>query len=268
MEAIARLETFFAARATRAGILARGLLGKSRPDDGQLAQLLCNERRARTRMDGSLGGSLVATAWAAWEMMDLGLDELHGGLSRLLTWVVTHLEGPLREPEPSPLILPNGTTLADPADAAFAAECLGLRVVLRARYDGRPGVVQQLARVLDGWTTRRDELAASALSVVALAPPEFRDGLDAGVQRLARSQQPDGTWGNANLFHMLEALWLAGVRPARAVLARAAPELLRRQRPDGSFDAPPQEERTLIGLRALLVTLEDDPARGDQPRLP
>jgi hypothetical protein len=212
-------------------------------------------------MDGSLGGSFVATAWAAWEMMDLGLDELHGGLSRLLTWVVTHLEGPFREPEPLPLILPSGTTLADRAEAAFAAECLGLRVVLRARYDGRPGVVQQLERVLDGWTERRDELAASALSVVALAPPEYREGLDAGVERLARSQQSDGTWRNANLFHILEALLLAGIRPARAVVARAVPALVQRQRPDGSFDDPPQEERALIGLRAMLVTLEDGQRR-------
>ena len=258
MEAITKLESLFAARATRPGVLARRLLGKPLPGDERLAQLLCNERRAPTRMDGSLGGSLVATGWAAWEMMDLGLDELHAGLSRLLTWVVTHLEGPLREPEPLPLILPNGTTLTDPADAAFAAECLGLRVVLRARYDGRPGVVQQLQRVLDGWTARRDELAASALSVVALAPPQVREGLNAGVERLARSQQSDGTWGDANLFHMLEALLLAGIRPARAIVARAAPALLRRQRPDGSFDDPPLEERALIGLRAILVRVEDE----------
>jgi hypothetical protein len=266
MEALTKLETLFAARPTRPGVLARRLLGKPLPDDGRLAQLLCNERRAPTRMDGSLGGSLVATAWAAWEMMDLGLDELNAGLSRLLTWIVTHLEGPLREPEPLPLVLPNGTALGNAADAAFAAECLGLRVVLRARYDRRPGVIQQLQRVLDGWTARRDELAASALSVIALAPPEFRDGLAAGVERLARSQQPDGAWGEANLFHMLEGLLLAGVRPARAVVARTVPELLRRQRSDGSFDDPPQEERALIGLRALLVSQEDALVESNQGR--
>jgi hypothetical protein len=255
--ALTTLGTFFAPRAPRPGILARRLLGRAEPDDARLAQLLCNERRARTRMDGSIGSSLLATAWAAWEMMDLGLDELHGGLSRLLTWIVTHLEGPQREPELLPLTLPNGTVLTRPEDAAFVAECLGLRVVLRGRYDGRPGVLLQLERVLEGWTKRPDELAASALGVVALAPPAIRDGLSAGVERLAQSQQSDGGWGNANLFHMLEALLLAGVRPARLVIAGAASALLRRQRPDGSFDDPPQEERALIGLRAFLVTVED-----------
>lgn len=255
--ALTKLETFFSARATRPGMLARRLLGKPGPDDARLAGLLCNERRARTRMDGSIGGSLIATAWAAWEMMDLGLDELHAGLSRLLTWVVTHLEGQQREPEDLPLTLPNGTVLSLPVDAAYAAECLGLRVALRARYDGRPGVLAQLERVLDGWKERSDALAATALGVVAIAPPAIRDGLPAAVERLARSQQPDGTWGEANLFHMLEGLLLAGVRPARDVIARAAPALLRQQRPDGAFDDPPQEERALIGLRALLVTVED-----------
>lgn len=258
---LTRLESFFAARATRPGVLARRLLGKSGPDDAGLAQLLCNERRAGTRMDGSIGGSLIATAWAASEMMDLGLDELHGGLSRLLAWVVTHLEGPQREPEALPLTLANGTVLADAAAAAFAAECLGLRVLLRARYDSRPGVRQQLERVLHDWKERPDELAASALGVVALAPAPFRGDLPAGIERLAASQQADGGWGAANLFHLLEALLLAGVRPARAVIARAAPALLRLQRPDGSFDDPPQEERALLGLRAILVTVEDGKGR-------
>ena len=164
-------------------------------------------------------------------------------------------------PENLPLVLPNGTTLASPADAAFAGECFGLRVMLRARYDHRPGVLQQLDRVLAGWTERSDDLAAGALAVMALSPPPYRDRLDAGVEHLARTQQPDGTWGQANVFAVLEGLLLAGVRPARTVVARAVPALLQRQRPDGSFDDPPQEERALIGLRAVLVTLEDEKGR-------
>jgi hypothetical protein len=63
-------------------------------------------------------------------------------------------------------------------------------------------------------------------------------------------------WGEVNLFHMLESLLLAGIRPARAVIARAVPALLARQQPDGSFDDVPREERALIGLRSLLVAHE------------
>lgn len=80
--------------------------------------------------------------------------------------------------------------------------------------------------------------------------------MPACVERIGADQREDGTWGDVNLFHMLESLLLAGIRPARAVIARAVPALLARQRPDGSFDAVPHEERALIGLRALLVAHE------------
>lgn len=252
-EAVTRLDTFFADRDTRPGLLARRLVGRPRPEDVQLAELLCKERRSATRMDGSIGGSLVGTAWAAWEMMDLGFDALQAGLARLVSWVLTFLEAPPRAPAPTPLELPNGTVLTSTDGAVFAAECLGLRVLLRARQDARPRVIRRLERVLSIWPTVKDELAACALGTVALAPLPYRDRLPAGVERLSTTQLRDGTWGDANLFHMIESLLLAGIRPAQGVIARAVPALLARQRPDGAFDDPPHEERALIGLRALLV---------------
>jgi hypothetical protein len=255
-QAIARLERFFTALDTRQGVLGRRLLGMQRPEDEQLAALLVGERRASTKMDGSIGGSLVSTAWAAWEMMDLGLDALQGSLSRLVAWVLTFLESPPASSAPSPLALPNGTVLTSAEGATFAAECLGLRVLLRARQDARPRVLRRLERVLSLWPSVHDELAASALSVVAVAPVPYHDRLPACVERLGQSQRADGTWGDANLFHMLESLLLAGIRPARELVARAAPALLALQREDGSFDEPANEERALIGLRALLVAQE------------
>lgn len=252
-QAIVRLESFFGGLETRPGVIARRLLGTPKPGDERLAELLCIERRARTKMDGSIGGSLVTTAWAAWEMMDLGLDALQGSLSRLISWVLTFLEAPPPAPAPTPLALPNGTVLTNEAGATFAAECLGLRVLLRARQDARPRVLRRLERVLSLWPTVHDELAASALGVVAVAPVPYHDRLESCVERIGAAQQTDGTWGEANLFHMLESLLLAGIRPARAVIERAVPALLAVQRPDGSFDSPAHEERALIGLRALLV---------------
>jgi hypothetical protein len=108
------------------------------------------------------------------------------------------------------------------------------------------------------WPTLPDELAASALGVVAIAPAPYRDRLPGCLERVAASQQPQGTWGDANLFHMLEALLLAGIRPARTIIQRAVPALLTLQRPDGSFDDSAHEERALIGLRALIVAAEAD----------
>lgn len=254
--AITRLESFFADRETRPGVIGRRLLGVSKPEDERLAALLCHERHASTKMDGSIGGVFVKTVWTAWEMMDLGLDAVQGGLSKVVSWVVTFLEGKPTSPAPIPLALPNGTVLTNEASATFAAECLGLRVLLRAGLDERPGVLRRLERVLSLQPTLPDELAACALSVVALSPVPYRNRLTACVERVAASQRPDGTWGNADLLHMLESLVLAGIRPVRSVIERAIPALLGLQRPDGSFDDPPHEERALIGLRALLVARE------------
>jgi hypothetical protein len=110
--------------------------------------------------------------------------------------------------------------------------------------------------VLSLWPAVRDELAACALGTIALAPAPYLHRLPACVERIGADQRDDGTWGEVNLFHMLESLLLAGIRPARAVITRAVPALLARQQPDGSFDEVPHEERALIGLRALLVAHE------------
>lgn len=254
--AIERLETFFADRDTRPGLMGRRLLGITKPEDETLAEFLCHERNARTKMDGSIGGAFVNTAWAAWEMMDLGLDAVQGGLSRVVSWVVAFLEGKPKSAALTPLALPNGTVLTNEASATFAAECLGLRLLLRAGQDERPGVQRRLERVLSLQPTLPDELAACALGVIAVSPVPYRNRLPECVARVAAAQRPDGTWSNADLLHMLEALVLAGIRPVRSVIDRALPALLRLQRPDGSFDDPPHEERALIGLRALLVAQE------------
>ena len=255
-QALTRLENFFAERDTRPGVIGRRYLGIPKPEDERLAALLCHERDASTRMDGSIGGMFVNTAWTAWEMMDLGLDAVQGGLSKVVSWVVTFLEGKPTSPAPTPLALPNGAVLTSEASATFAAECLGLRMLLRAGLDDRPGVLRRLERVLSLQPTLPDDLAACALSVVAVSPVPYRNRLPGCVARVADAQRPDGTWANADLLHMLESLVLAGIRPVQSVIERAIPALLGLQRPDGSFDDPPHEERALIGLRALLVARE------------
>lgn len=255
-QALTRLEGFFADKDSRPGLMGRRLLGVTKPTDDQLAALLCQERRSRTRFDGSIGGTLVYTAWAAWEMMDLGFEAMQGGLSRLVSWVVTFLEGKPVARAPIPLALPNGNVLTDEASATFAAECLGLKLLLRAGQGDRPGVLRRLERVLSLVPTLPDELMACALGVLAVSPTPYRARLPECLDRIAGAQRPDGTWGDADLLHMLESLVLAGIRPVRAVIARAAPALLGLQRADGSFDEPVHEERALIGLRALLAAKE------------
>jgi hypothetical protein len=69
---------------------------------------------------------------------------------------------------------------------------------------------------------------------------------------LAANQSEDGTWAKADLFQTIEALVAIGSPEARAVLRRAVPALLARQRADGSFGPTAQQERALIALRALI----------------
>jgi hypothetical protein len=253
--AIARLGEFFQDRSTRQGVLARQVVGKEKPGDAMLAELLCNEGRSRTRMDGSIGESLLDTAWAAWEMMDLGLDALNGGLSRPIAWVLTRFEAaPIAAPVP--LALPNGAVFEAGDDATLALRCLGIRVLVRGQLGERPGVAKEIEAIARGAQPGTLNLSASVLSALALAPPAHRHHLDGLVNRLGVAQDAGGGWTGADLFHMLDALVLAGIRPARAVIAKAAPALLALQRDDGAFDDPPHEERALIGLRALQVAAE------------
>ena len=259
-EAFGKTAQYFADRQSRPGFLARQLAGRESPDDAGLAQILSNERRASTRADGSIGGSLVATSWAAIEMMDLGSDWLQGSLDRLLAWVLKHIEGNL-PPDPAPLTLPSGARFTDTEHAAMAARCMGLRALVRARRDERPGVARFMDEIAmaKGRQPPTLDLSACVLSALALAPPQHRHHLDGLIGRLARAQRDDGDWPDGDLMHLLDALLLAGIRPARAVIVRAVPALLARQRPDGSFDAADgaTEERALIGLRSLQIALED-----------
>lgn len=256
--AFEKATSFFGERHSRQAILARQLAGRVLPDDDKLAEILANERRAASRADGSVGGSLVATSWAALEMMDLGSDWLQGGLDRLLGWVLTQIEGD-HPTDPPPVTLPTGVVFSDREHATMAARWLGLRALVRARRGDRPGVARLMQELAEakGRQPPTLDLSASALSALALAPPEYRHHLDGLIARIARAQSESGDWSEADLLHILDALLVAGIRPARAVVVKTVPALVERQRPDGSFDATANEERALIGMRALQVAMED-----------
>jgi hypothetical protein len=258
---LAKVEGFLVDKDTRPGILARQLAGREKPGDVRLTDILAGERRARTKMDGSVDGSLVRTAWAAWEMMDLGADPMHGGLDRLVSWLMTQVETGAALSDPVPLTLPNGAVIVDDDGAAFAARMLGLRLLIRARREARPGIARLLDALATGPQPPTLDLSGCALAALALVPPPHRHHLDGLINRLGRAQSDTGEWTEADLFLMLEALVLAGIRPARAVVSKAAQALAVRLRDDGSFDDPPHsdthEERALIGLRALQIATED-----------
>ena len=88
---------------------------------------------------------------------------------------------------------------------------------------------------------------------MAIAPPAHRGATLKAALFIAENQQDDGTWPNADFFHTLESLLAANTPPARKAVARAVPALVGMQRKDGAFGATAQEERALIGVKALVL---------------
>lgn len=289
--ALERLAAFFAGERTRQGILARQLLGQSLADDAALADRIVREQRAETRIDGSVGGAFLPTVWRAHELMDLGHLGDQVGTVRVVGWILaqqekpgaygegcsedrhphrvcTHYIGGFFSPAPptervAPVTLPDGKVFRAEGAARFALSCLALRAVLRAGLEARPGVerhVKSLVLLQESWTDWNGyfapDMIVTALGPMALVSPPHREVVPRAAKFIAQHQADDGTWPNADFFHVLNALVMSGTHDAREAIRRAVPALVAMQRPDGSFTGVAQQERALIGLRALLAARE------------
>jgi hypothetical protein len=287
LEAIEQLRLYFAPLPTRQGILAREALGQPAPDDQALTRRLIDQMRTETRADGSLAGGVVATVWRAHELLDLRCGADESDWVRVMRWVL-ELQGrpgsfsegctPARHsyracehfisgffsPAPpaqriAPVMLPNGKVYrAEPA-ARFAISCLALRAALRGGLINLPAIERHtvsLVHLQNHWDDCDGYFAAdvivAAIHTLAYVTGPRRDEIPQLAAVLAANQAEDGSWPTADLFHTIEALLATGTAEARAVLRRAVPALLARQRTDGSFGSTAQQERALIALRALI----------------
>jgi hypothetical protein len=284
--ALERLGLYFSAIRSRPAILARAELGLAAPDDPALASRIGQELSAEVRPDGTVGGAALPTIWRVHELLDLGRGAGDSGLIRALGWVLQRQDAPgaygegcdktrhaqricehyLRgffSPAPAaervaPITLPTGKVFrAEPA-ARLAISCLALRAVLRAGLQDRPAVIghlHSLRLLADGWTDWSGPFAPdvliTGLHALALGGEGYRPVVERLVQVVAAEQHTEGQWDNADLFLVLDALVAAGTPTAHAAVRRAAPVLEERQRADGSFGATAQQERALIGVRAL-----------------
>lgn len=285
-EGIDRLVLFFASAPTRQGVLARRVLGRPAPDDGDIAQRLIAELVSQSLGEG-ISGPAVPMIWRAHELMDLGCTGEQEGCRRILEWMLglqgkpgafhqgcsrtrhthricEHFISGFFAPAPpeqrlAPIMLPNGKVFrAEPA-ARFAISCLAFRAAVRGCLGARPQVERHLTSLLqlqEQWITWNGYFAADAIiagmHALAVAQPARGDLHDRLSSTIAAHQISDGTWPNADLFHTLEALLALGTARALTSVRRAIPTLLARQRSDGSFGSTAQQERAWIALRALI----------------
>jgi hypothetical protein len=290
--AIERAAAYFAARETRQGCVARRLLGTARPEDDRLAEALMKDRRARVRSDGSVGGDLVATAWLAWELLDLGATGTAHSVRRPVTWILDRQEknGAFAEgctPRRHELklcehaiggffsyrssgrtirrlTLPTGAAVTSDQGARFLASCFALRTVLRAGQEERTlvrrhvGSLLALPKMWDSWGGLwAPTLTVGALAAIAWAPPPFRGQLPILSEHLALNQKPDGSWRNLDIVHAVDALVAVPLPQAKEAVALAAPRLAKMQSQKGTVGSGPYaEERTLVALRAWLIARE------------
>jgi hypothetical protein len=290
--AIERAGVYFAARDTRQGVVARRLLNAQRPDDLRLADVLMREARTRLRSDGSVGGDLVATAWLAWELMDLGAPADARSVHRPAAWILArqekdgafaqgctprrhelklcaHAIGGFFSYRSSGrtirrLTLPTGAAVTSDQGARFLASCFALRTVLRAGHEERTlvrrhvGSLLALPKMWDSWGGLwAPTLTVGALAAIAWAPPPFRGQLPILAEHLALNQKPDGSWRNLDIIHAVDALVAVPLPQAKEAVALAAPKLARMQTQKGMVGSGPYaEERTLVALRAWLIARE------------
>lgn len=266
-EQFERAAAFFRDRPTLEGVAARRLLNVPAAGDAALADHLIRERRRRSRMDGSIDGSLVLTARALSDLLDLGAQADDAGVVRLAGFLLTRQDRPGRWSDDgsagdgffsagprdrpiAPLRLPSGAEFDEEEDARFVASCLALRAVLRAGHDARASVRTHLERLL-ALRTYDPPLAFVVLGAVGLAPPEYHPRIAGLLREVGDRQRPDGTWPDVSVFHAVDMLLAVPTAAARALVRAAAPGIAGLQRESGAFDEGESEVLALIALRAL-----------------
>ena len=285
--AIERLALFFGTERTRQGVLARRALERVDEGDVELTQRLRRELAGGLRSDGTVGGGAVPTIWLVHELLDLGEPENSPAVGRPVAWLLDlqnrpgsfhdgcdrerharqlchHFAAGFFSPAPpgqrlAPVTLPTGKVFRVESAARFAISCLALRAVIRAGYGARPSVrqhLQSLVRIAEQWTEWSGyfspDTIVAGLHALAVAGPAYRSIVDKLVGVITTHQGIEGEWAAADLFQVLDALLAAGTPEAQVTVRRSTTALVARQRLDGTFGTMAQQERALIGLRALL----------------
>ena len=268
-------------------MVARQLLGITKPDDDRLTDHLIRERRRKTRLDGSVDGALQETAWSAWELLRLGCTRGHAGLDRMIGFLVSRQDKPGRFGEGcserrhpianckhfmsgffspgtvdraiAPLALPTQAVILTEFGARYAVSCMALRTVLRAGEDRRTAVlahIESLFHLVDRWQDQSQfpdsmDVVFTTLGALGLAPLEYRDRVGKTADAIIGLQNAQGAWDGTSVFHAVDGMMAIRGDAARRAIGRALPQMLTLQQESGAFDDADSDELALIALRAV-----------------
>ncbi len=274
-------------------IARRELEGESAEDD-EIIGAVASELLAGQSSDGSLGGSVAITAEALLLLSDLQVaaeyvapvaratqwlrrrrrapGKFTEGCSpeRHEAWICEHFAGGFFSPGPpsrsyAKTKLANGLMFETDADARLGLSCLALHAVRRWSKPTADDLIHldTLARIANfSFRSGPPPVAMSALIMVLAAltsaprRPEFIMALHGALTRLAGTQRADGSWPDADPFHIADVFLLAvhsgyGSPVFDAALSRTADLLVLTQNPDGSWGADGGPARLLSGWRTL-----------------
>jgi hypothetical protein len=282
--ALHRLTGFFERRSTRQAWVARSMTRGTFGSDASLRDQLIRSAAGALAAPAAVA-SPVRTVALVEELIDLGaaapvrapgLDRLFGLAGRPGAFgegctaarhghrVCEHFLGGFfavaaQTQRAAPAQLPNGRVYRVESQARFALSCWILEVVIRSGRVSDPSVqrhldsFQHLLPEWEGWTDfLAPDLAFSALGALGVAPERWRPTLESLIRIVAQHQLADGTWPRVDFFNALAGLSRIEHPLAPAILERAVPGLLQRQREDGSFGSLAADDRALIALRILL----------------
>jgi hypothetical protein len=159
------------------------------------------------------------------------------------------------------LTTPVGVTIREENHARFVASCLALRAALRARQGKRQGVLDHVSALLNlgemwgGWGGPwPGDVVLFALSAVAPAPLEYRERVERLAGQIARRQRKDGAWDGTDPIHAIDVMLSIPSAAAQAAVRAALTQVLSLVRDGELFTDTVVEERSLVALRALVIT--------------